>query len=88
MKAQIAKIIEDELFAENPLAETSCEFIDRVCLLYIEKIEKENLYSVPQFAESVIEEIQDEALAVFRAKIYGYYNLTHYRQVLLQKKAC
>lgn len=88
MKEQIAKIMDEELFSEDPLAETSAEFIDRVCHLYLNEIEKGKLYAIPQFAESVIEEIQDEAISVFRVKIYGYYNLTHYRQMLLTRKAC
>ena len=87
MKSQIAKIIDDELFADNPPEETSYEFIDRICYLYLTKIEEEKIYSIPQFAESVIEEIQEEALSIFRTKIYGYYNLTHYRQMLLLRKA-
>lgn len=87
MKSEIAKIMEEELFADDALQETTCEFIDRICYLYITKIENENMFSAPQFAESVIEEIQDETISVFRAKIYGYYNLTHYRQMLLLRKA-
>ena len=87
MKSQIAKIIEDELFADSPQEETSYEFIDRVCYLYLTKIESEKVYSIPQLAESVIEEIQEEALSVFRTKTYGYYNLAHYRQMLLLRKA-
>ena len=86
MKSQIAKIMEEELFADNPIEETTYEFIDRVCHLYITKMENENIYSIPQFAESVIEEIQEETISVFRTKIYGYYNLAHYRQMLLLRK--
>ena len=88
MKAQIAKIIDEHLFADDPIAETSSEFIDRVCHLYLTQIESEKLYSIKYFEESVIEEIQDEAIAVFRMKIYGYYNLPHYRQMLLLRRAC
>ncbi len=88
MKAQIAKIIDDRLFSDDPIAETSSEFIDRVCHLYLLQIESKKLYSVAQLEESVIEEILDETIAVFRTKIYGYYNLTHYRQMLLRRQAC
>ena len=88
MKEQIAKIMDEELFSEDPLTETSAEFIDRVCHLYLNEIEKRKLYAISHFAESVIEEIQDEAISVFRVKIYGYHNLTHYRQMLLTRKAC
>ncbi len=80
--------MDEHLFSDDPISETSSEFIDRICHLYLTHMESQRVYSIPQFEESVIEEIQDEAIAVFRSKIYGYYNLTHYRQMLLQRKAC
>lgn len=88
MKSQIAQIMDEHLFSDDPVSETSSEFIDRICHLYLNLIESQRLYSIPQFEESVIEEIQDEAISVFRTKIYGYYNLTHYRQMLLLRRPC
>ena len=87
MKEQIAKIMDEELFAEDPTCETSAEFIDRICHLYLNELEKQNGFAIPYFAESVIEEIQDEAICVFRAKIYGHYSIMHFRQMLLARKA-
>jgi len=79
--------MEEELFAEDSRTETSSEFIDRICHLYLDEVEKGNGFAIPQFAESVIEEIQDEVISVFRTKIYGYYNLAHYRQMLLSRRS-
>ena len=86
MKSQIAKIMDVELLTPRLQSETSQELIQRVCFLYVAELERSNSFSIPQFEASVIEEIEQEVIEVYRIKTYGFLSLAHYRSVRLNGK--
>ena len=86
MKSQIAKIMDIELNSPRLHDETSKELIQRVCFLYVTELEKNNGYSIRQFEASVIEEIEQEVIEVYRIKTYGFQSLAQFRQIRLNGK--
>ncbi len=86
MKTQIAQIMDIELNSPRLHDETSQELIQRVCFLYVRELEKNNAYSIKKFEASVIEEIEQEVIEVYRIKTYGFHSLAQYRQVRLNGK--
>jgi hypothetical protein len=85
-KSLIAELIDEEILSHLHLHETNDEFIQRICELCIDELERNRKYSPRGFGADVISEIEMEVTEVFRMKTYGYYNLQDYRNSQLRKR--
>lgn len=88
MKTELAKIIEAELNSPQFLNETNNEFVERVCLIYMNTMQRQKGYITPCLLNDVFEEIKFEAIEVFRIKTYGHYSLASYRRSRNQLRQC
>lgn len=81
----LLQIIEEEIKATHNLSETADQFVERVTQLFVEEFQHLKMYAPLGLDVEVIEEVQQEALDLYRIKTYGYYSLQSYRLSLLQK---
>lgn len=80
MKTEIAKIIEAELNSHLFPNESNSDFIQRVCRIYMTTVHLQKGYTTQALLKDVMEEIEFEAMEIFRIKTYGHYNLASYRR--------
>ncbi|MES2801814.1 MAG: hypothetical protein V4654_04935 [Bdellovibrionota bacterium] len=85
MKKMILQIIEEEIKSTHNISETADQFIERVTQLFVEEFQHLKMYAPLGLDVEVIEEVQQEALDLYRIKTYGHYSLQSYRLALLQK---
>ena len=85
-KSLIAELIDEEILSHLHRHETNDEFIQRICELCLDEIERSRGYSPQGFGADVISELEMEVTEVFRMKTYGYYNLQDYRNSQLKKR--
>lgn len=80
----LIQIIEEEIKATHNLSETADQFVERVTQLFVEEFQHLKMYAPLGLDVEVIEEVQQEALDLYRIKTYGHYSLQSYRLSLLQ----
>ena len=88
MKTELAKIIDAELNSYTYPNESNSDFIKRVCKIYLTFIQQQKRYTAQALLEGVVEEIEFEAIEIFRVKTYGHYNLASYRRSRNQLRQC
>jgi hypothetical protein len=79
MKTEISIIIEAELNSHLYPNESSTDFIQRVCQIYLCQLRQQKGFTTPDLLKEVMEEVEIEAMDIFRMKTYGHYNLASYR---------
>jgi len=88
MKTEIAKIIDAELNSLTSWNETNTDFIRRVCQIYMDMVHTKKGYTTPSLLKEVLEEVEIEAVEIFRVKTYGHYNLASYRRSRANARQC
>ena len=86
IKACVTELIDEEILSPLYPNESNDDFVDRICQLCLDEIELEKGFSPLGLGLDVITEIEMIVVEAFRAKIYGYFNLSDYRQSQLKKR--
>lgn len=86
MKSWIAELVDEELYSQQHLHETSEQFVERVCMLCLDEIEINKGFAPTGFGEDVVNEIELEVTEVLKIKTYGFYSLQEYRKSQLRKR--
>lgn len=81
----LLKIVETQLQETSNMKEKSADFIRKVVHLYTLRLIKGG--TIPMdFVQDVLEDIETDAIEIFRKKTYGYLTLEEYRRHKFKQK--
>lgn len=80
MKTELIQIIESELNSNLFPNESNGEFIQRIVHIYLTLVRHQKGYTTLCLLKDVVEEIEFEAMEIFRVKTYGHFNIASYRR--------
>lgn len=82
----LLKIVETQLQETSNMKEKSSEFIRKVVHLYTLRLIKGGTTIPVDFIQDVLEDIENDAIEIFRKKTYGYLTLEEYRRHKFKQK--